>query len=96
MGNENVLSKAANFTILNDTFTGHKTHFGNETVHTATSPHYIIIFNKGNAQMIQECEVKVGDIMCFEYEKYFTVAYIKEVQLDGQVKVEVENCLMCI
>lgn len=56
----------------------------------------MIIFNKGNAQMIQACDVKVGDIMCSEFKKFSKVAYIKEVQLDTKVNVEVENSLMYV
>ena len=60
MENEAVFSRVVNATILNDSFTGHEMHFGNEIFFIATSPHYMIIFNKGNALMIQACKVKFG------------------------------------
>ena len=60
MENEAVFSRVVNATILNDSFTGHEMHFENEIFFIATSPHYMIIFNKGNALMIQACKVKFG------------------------------------
>ena len=96
MGNENVFSNVTNVTVLKGCFTAHEMHFKNGAVLTATSPHYMIIFNKGNAQMIQACDVKVGDIMCFGFRRFSKVVYIKEVQLDKKVNVEVENGLMYV
>lgn len=46
--------------------------------------------------MIQACDGKVGDIMCSEFKKFSKVTYIKEVQLDTKVNVEVENGLMYV
>ena len=96
MGNENVFSNVTNVTVLKGCFTAHEMHFKNGAVLTATSPHYMIIFNKGNAQMIQACDVKVGDIMCFGFKRFSKVVCIKEVQLDKKVNVEVENGLMYV
>ena len=96
MRNENVFSTVTNVTVLKGCFVAHEMHFNNGAVLTVTSPHYMIIFNKGNAQMIQACDVKVGDIMCFGYEKFSKVACIKEVQLDKKVNVEVQNGLIYV
>ena len=96
IGNETVFSKVTNVTILKGCFTAHEMHFRNGTVLTATSPHYMIIFNKGNTQIIQARDVKVGDRMCFGYEKFSVVVQIKDVQLDRKVNVEVENGLMYV
>jgi len=89
--------KVTNATVIEGNFPAHDIKLANGRTLVATSPHYVIIFDKnGNSTVVTAADVKVGDIMQCADSTFAMVERIDNVSLKKKVNIEVESGMLFV
>jgi len=89
--------KVTNATVIEGNFSAHEIKLANGKTLVATSPHYMIIFDKsGNSHVVTAADVKVGDTMQCTDSKFTMVERIDNISLKKKVNIEVESGILFV
>jgi len=89
--------KVTNATVIEGNFAAHEIKLANGKTLVATSPHYMIIFDKsGNSHVVTAADVKVGDTMQCADSKFTMVERVDNISLKKKVNIEVESGILFV
>jgi len=89
--------KVTNATVIEGNFPAHDIKLANGKTLVATSPHYVITFDKsGNSHVVTAADVKVGDMMQCADSMFAMVERIDNVSLKKKVNIEVESGMLFV